>query len=61
MYIKFFSNKRGGGKESVNYLLNEREAKGTAKVLKGNPEFTKAIIGEIKTKQKVCVGSINLI
>ena len=60
MYIKFFKNKRGGSKGSVDYLLNEREAEGTAKVLKGNPKFTKAIIGELKTKQKVTVGSINL-
>jgi hypothetical protein len=60
MYIKFFGNKSGGSKSSVNYLLNERVSEGTAKVLKGNPEFTKAIIGEIKNKHKVCFGSINL-
>jgi len=61
MYIKFFGNKSGGSKGSVNYLLNEKRVNdGTAKVLKGNPEFTKAIIGEIKTKHKVTIGSINL-
>ena len=60
MYIKFFGNKSGGSKSSVNYLLNERVNEGTAKVLKGNPEFTKAIIGEIKNKHKVTFGSINL-
>jgi len=60
MYIKFFGNKKGGSKASVNYLLNERVTEGTAKILKGNAEFTKAIIGEIKNKQKVTVGSINL-
>lgn len=59
MYIKFFGNKKGGSKASINYLLNERVTEGTAKVLKGNPEFTKSIIGEIKNKQKVTVGSIN--
>jgi hypothetical protein len=60
MYIKFHGNKSGGSKGSVNYLLNERVAAGTAKVLKGSPEFTKAIIGEMKTKHKVTMGSINL-
>ena len=60
MYIKFFKNKSGGSKGSVNYLLNERVTEGTAKVLKGNPDFTKSIIGEIKNKHKVSWGSINL-
>ena len=61
MYIKFHGNKSGGSKGSVNYLLDEkRVTEGTAKILKGNPEFTKAIIGEIKTKHKVTFGSINL-
>ena len=60
MYIKFFGNKKGGSKASVNYLLDDRVTKGTAKILKGNAEFTKSIIGEIKNKQKVTVGSINL-
>lgn len=61
MYIKFYKNKSGGSKGSVNYLLDkERVNDGTAKLLKGNPEFTKAIIGEIKNKHKVCWGSINL-
>ena len=59
MYIKFFGNKKGGSKASVDYLLNNRVTKGTAKILKGDAEFTKAIIGEIKNKQKVTVGSIN--
>lgn len=61
MYIKFFANKSGGSKGSVNYLLDEkRVSDGTAKVLKGNADFTKSIIGEINNKQKVTVGSINL-
>ena len=61
MYIKFFRNRSGGSKGSVNYLLNEKRVNdGTAKVLKGNADFTKSIIGEIKNKQKVTVGSINL-
>lgn len=60
MYIKFFRNKSGGSKASVNYLLNDRVSDGTAKILKGNAEFTKAIIGEIKNKHKVSWGSINL-
>jgi len=60
MYVKFNKSKTGGGKGSVNYLLNERVNEGTAKVLSGNPELTKAIIGEMKTKHKVTMGSINL-
>jgi len=60
MYIKFFSNKKGGSKASINYLLDDRVTNGTAKVLKGNADFTKAIVGEITNKQKVCMGSINL-
>ena len=61
MYIKFFGNKSGGTKGAVNYLLDEKRlSEGTAKLLKGNPEFTKAIIGEIKNKHKVTFGSINL-
>jgi hypothetical protein len=61
MYIKFFANKSGGSKGSINYLLDEkRVSDGTAKVLKGNADFTKSIIGEIKNKHKVSWGSINL-
>lgn len=59
MYVKFNKSKSGGGVGSVNYLLNERVSDGTAKVLSGNPELTKAIIKEMKNKHKVTMGSIN--
>ena len=59
MYVKFLSNKKGGGKGSVNYLLNEREKEGTAKVLKGNPKLTKSIISTIEKKQKVTFGVLS--
>ena len=31
MVVKFFGNKKGGSSKAIDYLLNEREAQGTAK------------------------------
>lgn len=59
MVVKFFSNKKGGSTKAIDYLLNEREADGTARVLKGNPSLTKDIINTIMYKQKVCVGCLS--
>lgn len=59
MLVKFFSNKKGGSSGAVNYLLNEREELGTAKVLQGDPNITKSIINSIQRKQKVTVGCLS--
>lgn len=59
MLVKFFGNKKGGSSSAVNYLLNEREQLGTAKVLQGDPNITKDIINSIQRKQKVTVGCLS--
>lgn len=59
MIVKFFGNKKGGSISAINYLLNEREQQGTAKVLQGNPQLTKDIINSISFKQKVTVGCLS--
>jgi hypothetical protein len=59
MVVKFFSNKKGGSSKAINYLLNEREQQGTARVLKGDPELTRQIINDIKFKQKTTVGCLS--
>jgi len=59
MICKFFSNKKGGGVSAINYLLNEREEEGTAKVIKGNEQLTRKIIHKISNKQKVTVGVLS--
>lgn len=59
MYVKFFSNKKGGSSASINYLLNEREKEGTAKILKGDRALTENIIKSISNKQKVTVGVLS--
>lgn len=56
MVIKFISNKKGGSSKAVDYLLNEREALGTARTLQGDPSITRSIINNIERKQKVTVG-----
>lgn len=58
MVVKFFSNKKGGSSKAIDYLLNEREAQGTAKVLQGDPELTRSIINSIEHKQKTTVGCL---
>ena len=59
MVVKFFGNKKGGSGASVDYLLNDREAQGTARTLKGDPQLTKDLIRSIDRKQKVCVGCLS--
>lgn len=59
MVVKFFANKKGGSVASVNYLLNEREAQGTARTLKGDAELTKELIKGISNKQKATVGCLS--
>ena len=59
MVVKFFANKKGGSAKAVNYLLNEREQPGTARVLKGDPDLTRQIINDINFKQKTTVGCLS--
>ena len=39
MLVKFLRTYTGGGLGSINYLLNERKAAGTARVIKGDEKF----------------------
>ncbi|MCT7555352.1 relaxase/mobilization nuclease domain-containing protein [Aliarcobacter butzleri] len=59
MVIKFFSNKKGGSVKALDYLLNEREKDGTARVLIGDEQLTRNIINSISFKHKVCVGCLS--
>jgi len=59
MVVKFFANKKGGSSKAINYLLNEREQQGTARVLQGDPQLTRQIINDIKFKQKTTVGCLS--
>ncbi|MFW3406308.1 hypothetical protein ACN9JU_05405 [Aliarcobacter butzleri] len=59
MVVKFFSNKKGGSVKALDYLLNEREKDGTAKVLAGDEQLTRNIINSISFKHKVCVGCLS--
>ena len=59
MVIKFFSNKKGGSVKTLDYLLNEREKDGTARVLIGDEQLTRNIINSISFKHKVCVGCLS--
>jgi hypothetical protein len=59
MVVKFFSNKKGGSVKALDYLLNEREKDGTARVLVGHEQLTRNIINSISFKQKVCVGCLS--
>ena len=52
MIVKFLPTKNGGGLGSVNYLLNERQEKGTARVLKGSEAQVRALIAQMQYKQK---------
>lgn len=53
-------NKKGGTKGAVEYLLNERERAGTARVLKGDAELTKEIIKSLEhRKQRATVGVLS--
>lgn len=59
MVVKFFSNKKGGSEKALDYLLNEREKDGTARVLVGDEQLTRNIINSISFKHKVCVGCLS--
>lgn len=59
MVVKFFRNRTGGSSKAIDYLLNERESTGEAKVLLGDPNLTKTIINAIERKQKVTVGCLS--
>ena len=59
MVVKFFANKKGGSAKAVNYLLNEREQQGTARVLQGDPDLTRQIINSMDFKQKTTVGCLS--
>ncbi len=61
MLVKFWGINQGGGDGdgSVNYLLNERVKKGTAKVLKGDFNLTKSLLLSLTQKHKACVGCLS--
>lgn len=59
MLVKFLPTYTGGGLGSINYLLNERMAAGTARVVKGDENLTRAIIKGIDFKQKTCFGVLS--
>lgn len=59
MVVKFFSNKKGGSVKAIDYLLNEREKDGTARVLVGDEKLTRNIINSFSFKHKVCVGCLS--
>ena len=59
MLVKFLPTYTGGGLGSINYLLNERKAAGTAKFVKGDENLTRAIIKGIDFKQKTCFGVLS--
>ena len=59
MVVKFFGNKKGGSVKAIDYLLNEREKDGTARVLVGDEQLTRNIINSISYKYKVCVGCLS--
>jgi hypothetical protein len=47
------------GLSAIEYLLNDRVKKGTARILEGNPELTKSIISDIRNEQKATVGCLS--
>lgn len=59
MIVKFLPSKNGGGLGSVNYLLNERQEQGTARVLKGSEAQVRALIAQMPYKQKTCFGVLS--
>lgn len=61
MITKFFTKKQKGGNPlaSIDYLLNERVNKGTARVLKGDENLTRAILKSFKSKDPACVGCLS--
>lgn len=59
MLVKFLKAKYGDGHGAVNYCLNERVTDGTARVIKGDEQLTRAIISSIPHKQKVEFGVLS--
>ena len=60
MLVKFLPTYTGGGLGSINYLLNERrKAAGTARVVKGDENLTRAIIKGVSFRQKACFGVLS--
>ena len=64
MIIKFFKKNNEAGilnnpLSSIDYLLNERVTKGTARVLKGDENLTRAILKSFKSKNPACVGCLS--
>ena len=53
MLVKFLRTYTGGGLGSINYLLNERKAAGTARVIKGDENLTRAIIKGITYNKRL--------
>ena len=59
MLVKFLPTYTGGGLGSINYLLNESMAAGTARVVKGDENLTRAVIKGVTYKQKTCFGVLS--
>ena len=60
MLFKFLPTYTGGGLGRIKYILNERrKAAGTARVIKGDENLTRAIIKGIDFKQKTCFGVLS--
>ncbi|WP_104638633.1 relaxase family protein [Helicobacter bizzozeronii] len=62
MLVKFFRKHKGSksdGTACIDYLLNQRVQQGTAKLLKGNPKDTKALIRAIPRECKLCAGCLS--
>lgn len=59
MIVKFFASKKGGGTASIDYLLDKRTQKGTARILQGDEKLTREIIKSMSQKHKACVGCLS--
>lgn len=59
MLVKFLKAKYGDGHGAVNYCLNERVTNGTARILKGDEQKTRAIISAMPHKNKVEFGVLS--
>jgi hypothetical protein len=60
MVVKFFSDKKGGGIGSLNYLLDKKRVEqGTARILSGDEHITRGLITSMSQKHKTCVGCLS--
>jgi 3-methyladenine DNA glycosylase AlkC len=60
MVVKFFSDKKGGGIGSLNYLLDKKRVEqGTARTLSGDEHITRSLIASMSQKHKTCVGCLS--